>query len=221
MGQLKSNFKNMVLALSLISAFAALTLGSVYSVTKGPVERSKKAKQESAVREVLPPFARLDEKPERVGNAVGDTLDMYKAYDENGTFVGAAVESTSRKGYAGNIRVMVGFDKEGRIVNYVVLEQKETPGLGTKVVDWFKTANKSQSIIGRNPAQDKLTLSKDGGEIDAITAATISSRAFIDAVELAYNAYVANSSDASEIDAASGATATNHTTAESDFVPAD
>jgi len=73
-----------------------------------------------------------------------------------------------------------------------VLEQKETPGLGTKMVDWFKTNKGNQSIIGKNPALANLTVSKDGGEIDAITASTISSRAFLFSIRNAYQAFSAN-----------------------------
>ncbi|MDR0811251.1 MAG: RnfABCDGE type electron transport complex subunit G, partial [Paludibacter sp.] len=129
--------------------------------------------------------------------------------DKDGNFVGAAVESVSHKGFSGDIRVMVGFDKDGNIVDYSVLEQKETPGLGTKMTDWFKTAKGAQDIRGKNPAKNKLQVSKDGGEVDAITAATISSRAFLDAVINAYNAYATNSS-APTVDGNTGATSTEY-----------
>lgn len=194
-----SNFKNMVLSLSLIAVFAAVTLASVYSLTKEPIALSKQSKLQNAISEVLPAFERLDE-VEKVGLKTGDTLNIYKAYDKEDKFVGASVETVSHNGYSGDIRLMVGFDVEGNIVNYAVLEQKETPGLGTKIVDWFKTEVHNRSVIGKNPAKNKLAVTKDGGEIDAITAATISSRAFLDAVQKAYNAYSENT------DAISGAT---------------
>lgn len=224
MAKLESNFMNMVLVLTGISLFAAVALGSVYSVTQAPIEASKTAKQQNAIKEVLPEFNRLDE-PETIEVAGVGALDIYKAYDNNDHFVGAAVESVSKNGFSGEVKIMVGFDKEGNIVNYSVLEQKETPGLGTKMVDWFKPQGKVEkslieklfgfevkaeerksSIIGMNPAKDKLVVTKDGGEIDAITAATISSRAFLEAVRYAYAAY-ANNPDA--IDTNSGATATS------------
>lgn len=188
----------MVLALSLISAFAAVTLASVYSLTKVPIEASKQAKQQNAIREVLPDFVRLGD-VEQIGIETGDTLLLYKAYDKKDAFVGVAVETITHRGYSGDIRLMVGFDPQGNIVNYSVLEQKETPGLGTKVVHWFKTESKNQSIIGKNPSQNKLTVSKDGGEIDAITAATISSRAFLGAVNQAYSVFSKNT-DSSMVD---------------------
>lgn len=203
---MQSNFKNMVLSLGLIAVFAAVTLASVYALTKDPIAASKLSKQQNAIRDVLPAFERLDD-AEKVALETGDSLNVYRAYVKDEKFVGAAVESFSRNGYSGDIRLMIGFDVKGNIVNYTVLEQKETPGLGTKIVDWFKTEIRNQNIIGKNPSKNKLTVSKDGGEIDAITAATISSRAFLEAVQKAYNAY-ADNTDASGVDGASGATKT-------------
>jgi len=190
MAQLESSFKNMVLVLSGIALFAAGTLASVYELTKGPIEASKIAKQQNAIKEVLPPFDNLAD-PVRISDGA-ENMVVYKAYNAQKEFVGAAVESSSNNGFAGKIIVMVGFDKDGNIVNYSVLEQKETPGLGTKMVDWFKTNKANQSIIGKNPAIANLTVSKDGGEVDAITASTISSRAFLFTVRNAYQAFITN-----------------------------
>ena len=97
---------------------------------------------------------------------------------------GFAVE-TAVDGFGGQFRVMVGFDAEGNILGYEILEHQETPGLGSHMEHWFKNADKpGQNIIGRKGG--KLTVSKDGGDVDAITAATISSRAFLKAVNQAY-----------------------------------
>lgn len=194
MAQLESSFKNMVLVLSGIALFAAGTLASVYEFTKGPIAASKIAKQQNAIKEVLP--ASFDHLAEPVKIADGaENIVVYKAYDAKNEFIGAAVESSSNNGFSGKIVIMVGFDKDGNIVNYSVLEQKETPGLGTKMVDWFKTDKGNQSIIGKNPAIANLTVSKDGGEVDAITASTISSRAFLFSVRNAYHAFTSNKDD--------------------------
>jgi len=184
MKKLESNFKNMVLVLSCITLFAAVALASVYTLTKEPIAQSKTAKQQNAVKEVLPPFDHIDP-VKRVKSVSGDSLNVYKAFDKNNSYVGVAVESFSKNGFAGLIKMMIGFDKEGAIVNYSVLEQKETPGLGTKMVDWFKTDKGNQNIIGKK-GQHELTVTKDGGEVDAISAATISSRAFLESVNKAY-----------------------------------
>ena len=114
-------------------------------------------------------------------------MTIYRAYDADEQFVGAAVQ-TETNGFGGKIKLMVGFDADNKIVNYAVLEQTETPGLGTHIVEWFKNEDKpTQNILGRK-ADGKMTVSKDGGDVDAITAATISSRAFLAAVNAAYAA---------------------------------
>jgi len=99
------------------------------------------------------------------------------------------------------IRIMAGFDAEGKLFNYTVLEHNETPGLGSKMENWFREDKNQQTIIGYDMKQGVIKLVKDGGSIDAITAATISSRAFIEAINMAYTAYSAN-------DATTGATTT-------------
>jgi electron transport complex protein RnfG len=112
----------------------------------------------------------------------GDSLDIYPA--KNGDeIVGYAVNTYTKKGFSGNISLMAGFNPDGTIINIAVLEQKETPGLGTKMTEpGFK-----DQFNGKNPADFALKVKKDGGSVDAITAATISSRAFCDAVQRAYN----------------------------------
>lgn len=119
---------------------------------------------------------------------------------------GVAIEAEAN-GFGGKIRIIVGFAADGRVLGYEVLEQQETPGLGTKMVDWFKNADKAgQNIVGRT-ANGKFTVSKDGGEVDAITAATISSRAFLSAVNAAYTTFMAEQNV--EVEACSGASIVN------------
>lgn len=97
---------------------------------------------------------------------------------------GTAIE-TAVDGFGGQFRVMVGFDAEGNILGYEILEHQETPGLGSHMTHWFKNAEKpNQNIIGRKAGN--LTVSKDGGDVDAITAATITSRAFLKAINQAH-----------------------------------
>lgn len=192
MAKLASNFKNMVLSLTCITLVAAAALAGVYMLTKQTIDEQKAAKQTAAISAVLPEHDSIAY-PEDTNGIV-----VYKAYS-NGQFAGAAVE-TSADGFGGVIRLMVGFDDANHIVNYEVLEQAETPGLGTHVVEWFKNADKpGQNLIGRE-ATGKMQVSKDGGDVDAITAATISSRAFLKAVNEAYAAY-----SEGEVEAISGA----------------
>jgi electron transport complex protein RnfG len=91
-------------------------------------------------------------------------------------------------GFGGELKVLVGFDAEGNIYDYSLLSHSETPGLGSKASDWFKEGNNG-NIKGLNPGTKSLTVSKDGGDIDAITASTITSRAFLSAINKAYTAY--------------------------------
>lgn len=125
---------------------------------------------------------------EKDGKKIVDFI-IYPA--KNGDqWVGTAVEAKSM-GFGGELKVLVGFDAEGKIYNYSLLSHAETPGLGSKAADWFKEGNKG-SIKGMNPGEQPLTVSKDGGQVDAITASTITSRAFLNAVNAAYGAYKGN-----------------------------
>lgn len=192
MAKLKSTFPNMVISLTSITIVAAAALGAVYMLTKDTITTQQTAKQIAAISAVLPEHERIAD-PETVNG-----LTVYKAYTGD-QFVGAAVE-TQADGFGGVIRLMVGFDADNHIVNYEVLEQQETPGLGTHIVEWFKNVDKpKQNILGRE-ANGAFTVSKDGGDVDAITAATISSRAFLKAVNAAYAAYTEG-----EVEAATGA----------------
>ena len=160
MAKLESTFKNMVLSLVIISMVAAGALAGVYILTLENINAQKVAKQEAAKKAVL-------------------------AGHEDGTAIEAAVD-----GFGGQFRVMVGFDAEGNILGYEILEHQETPGLGSHMTHWFKNAEKpGQNIIGRKAG--KLQVSKDNpaekeNSVDAITAATISSRAFLKAINQAY-----------------------------------
>jgi len=182
----------MVISLTSITIVAAAALGAVYMFTQKAIQEQQIAKQTAAISAVLPEHERIAD-PETVNG-----LTVYKAYTGD-QFVGAAVE-TQADGFGGVIRLLVGFDADNHIVNYEVLEQQETPGLGTHIVEWFKNADKpGQNILGRE-ATGAFTVSKDGGDVDAITAATISSRAFLKAVNAAYSAYTEG-----EVEAATGA----------------
>lgn len=119
---------------------------------------------------------------------------IHKTVDSNNQDLGVAVESTTG-GFGGDLKVLVGFDKDGNILGYTILQHAETPGLGAKADKWFQKDGKG-SIIGKNPNKDNLTVKKDGGDIDAITASTITSRAFLLAVTQAYNAYKSGHVDA-------------------------
>jgi electron transport complex protein RnfG len=217
MAKTESTLKNMFLTLIAIAVVSGASLGFVYNFTKAPIEKAKADKQQEAIKLVVPEF---DNDPAAeatiVTAAEGAELKLFPA-KKNGQLVGTAVESTTNKGFSGEIRIMVGFTPDGTIINYTILEHKETPGLGSKMEEWFRpqvvvegaaeekpsffdwlfgikgSGGGNRSVLEKNPGTSNLTVSKDGGEIDAITAATISSRAFLDAISVAYITYSKNS----------------------------
>lgn len=183
----------MFLSLSIICLVVAVLLAQVNKMTAKPIAEAKALKLENAIKEVVPEF---DNNPVaeafKMPTADGDSLLVYPA-KKGEQVVGFAVNSYSKKGFSGNIQIMVGFDMEDKIVNYAVLSHAETPGLGSKMTEWFKDTTKpGQSIIGRNLSEGILTVSKDGGNVDAITASTITSRAFLEAIGKAYAVYKAS-----------------------------
>lgn len=185
MAKKESSFVNMVLTLFVVTAVAALALGGVYSVTKEPIAIAKLMKTEKAISEVLPEFDNIQEY-KILPEGGSDSLTFFKA-TKNGEEVGTAIKTYTDRGFGGRVWIMVGLNPEGVINNTAVLEHKETPGLGDKMdkakSDW------SNQFNGKNPTEFKLKVTKNGGDVDAITAATISSRAFCDAVQRAYNEF--------------------------------
>lgn len=183
MAKTESTFRNMALSLTLIALVAAASLGFVYEITKKPIELSNLNKKLNAIKQVVPEFNNNpDAEMFMVPSDKGDSLEIYPA-KMNDEIVGYAVSTFSNDGFSGNILLMAGFKPDGTIYDISVLSQKETPGLGTKMAE---PAFKDQ-FKGKDPSTASLKVKKDGGEIDAITAATISSRAFCDAVQRGYN----------------------------------
>ncbi len=181
----ESNFVNMVLALVLVSVVAALALGSAYVLTKKPIALAQKRKQEAAIKAVLPAFNQL--KGIKVPDADGADSLLFNVATKAGKLVGIAVKTYTDKGFGGRIEAMIGFLPDGTIYNTSILELKETPGLGTKLQK--SKSDFPDQFKGKNPKTFRLKVKKDGGDVDAITAATISSRAFCDAVQRAYDTF--------------------------------
>lgn len=177
----------MLLSLGLIALCSSAVVGGVYEVTKEPITLANKQKKQDAIKQVLVDKTAEIREPE--GFIVGgytDTLFVYPSY-QGDKFVGAAIQTYSNEGYGGRIEVMVGIDPNGNIVDYAILEASETPGLGAKVGEWFKMGK--GNILGKNPTDTKFMVTKDGGDVDAITASTITSRAFLSAINVAYTAF--------------------------------
>lgn len=189
MEKLKSTLPNMLLSLAGICLIAGAALAAVNQFTAEPIRESKAAALQNAIRKVTPEFDNVPtDEMYKCATYEGDSLTIFPAKKE-GTLVGAAVESTSKKGFGGEIKVIVGFDTQGKLLNYSVLQHTETPGLGSKMEQWFRTDKNRQNVVGKELSKGVLKVTKDGGNVDAITAATISSRAFLDAINRAYSAY--------------------------------
>lgn len=178
---MENTLLNMAMSLLVFCSIAALALATVYQATKEPIALVKQKKIEAAISDVLPEFDRIERKGVIPYDGGTDSLICYYAY-KGEEFVGVAVETFTNSGFSGLVKIMVGFLPDMTIFNTAVLEHKETPGLGTKMGDdSFKLQFKD-----KNPSEFVLKVKKDGGDVDAITAATISSRAFCDAMDRAY-----------------------------------
>lgn len=230
MKKLASSLTNMLLVLTLVSVVAAFLLAYVNNVTSSTIAKINEEALSAGIKSVLNIGA-----DEQIAVAEKD-VDGFIVYevtrvdenqqgrhgyrggrsDETATWIGTAVKSTDKSGFGGDIEVLVGFNEEGKILGYEVLKHAETPGLGARAGEWFRTATSSEvkkvgvlskvffgnpdpagshNIIGRDIAQGELKVTKDGGDIDAITASTITSRAFLNAVNNAYKVFKGNVSD--------------------------
>ncbi|MEN8119011.1 MAG: RnfABCDGE type electron transport complex subunit G [Bacteroidota bacterium] len=187
----ESTLRNMLIALFVVSFISATTLGYVYEFTKGPIAEAKLKKKIAAIEKVVPEFTNNPNEDMYLiaSDIEGDSLEFYPSYKDS-VLTGTAIKTFSDLGFTKRIYIMVGFLPDGTIHNISVLEHAETPGLGDKMDK--KKSKWSEQFNGKNPANYKLTVTKDGGNVDAITAATISSRAYTDAVDRAYKALMAN-----------------------------
>ena len=195
MKKLESTWYNMAIVLTVISVVAGAALAYVNELTKGPIAEIQQRNEAQAIKTVL-----CDE------NAViTDTVsngDVVLYLTDNG----AAVKTTDplNGSFGGGLTIMVGLDKEFKVLGYTVLETNETPGLGAKADEWFQKGGKGE-IVGRTAGQ--LATIKDNGDIDAITASTITTRSFLRAVNNAYAEYAKVVNPHAEADVHTSATA--------------
>lgn len=212
MKKLESSLVNMVVVLCLVTAVAGGLLAFVNNVTAPAIEAINNQKLKDGIKKVL------------VGSEGDVKLLATDAESQKGFVIYLTDKGTAVRGvvngFGGPLEVLVGFNDEGDILGYEILASSETPGLGVKASFWFQKGGKGD-IIGKNPGKNNLTVSKDGGEIDAITASTITSRAFLKAVQNAYDAFRKSHGDSSATDANSGASQQRpNTTEELDSIAA-
>ena len=199
---MKSSLKNMVLVLFCITLISSACVGLVNMITADPIAKAKEAAVKAALAQVLPEFD-ATEKSEHTADEL--LILAYKA-TKGGEVVGYAIETATKNGFSGLVKLMVGFDTKGRIININVLEQSETPGLGAKMTEEGNPL--LASIQGKEASKINLTVKKDGGDVDALTAATISSRAYAEAVARAFEVFEVAAGWDDDVNATSGATQT-------------
>ena len=182
----------MVLALTGVAVIMGGILAYVNHLTEGPINAQKAKALADGIKTVMCvdnlTVNQTDTVQTKGPKGKDVTFIIYQTQDAQGKDLGAAVE-TIANGFGGELKLLVGFAPDGKILGYTLLEHAETPGLGAKADKWFQKGEKGD-IIGKSPAEP-LAVSKDGGQVDAITASTITSRAFLLAVNSAYNAYKA------------------------------
>lgn len=184
----QSTLKNMLLCLFAITLVASALLGGVYLLTYEAIETAQQNKVNAAIAAVVPQFDNTPSLEVMEQEVDGKKIKIYPAL-QNDKVVGYAIETKTTKGFSGEIILMVGFLPNGTIHNIEVVSHSETPGLGDKME--AKKSNFSLQFHGKDPQDYQLSVKKDGGDVDAITASTISSRAFCDAVTIAYKAFTA------------------------------
>ncbi len=173
----------MVASLLGITLIASAGVGAIYQVTAEPIRQASIAATNAALAEVLPKFDATDLQTLSIDDM---PIDLYTAKQGDGV-VGYAVKSMTKNGFNGVITLMVGLTPKGEVINVSVLSHAETPGLGTKMLD---KGNPLLGGIQKKKLSDlDLRVKKDGGDIDALTAATITSRAYLDAIARAQHAF--------------------------------
>lgn len=201
---MKSTLVNMVAVLFGITLVASAGVGVVNMITLEPIARAKEAAVVEALNKVLPAFDGSDTEELTIDEL---PIRVYTA-KKGGEVVGYAVQSATKNGFGGMIRLMVGFTPEGEVINVNVLEQAETPGLGTKMADEGNVllgSIQGKQLETMQLVGGKLAVRKDGGDVDALTAATISSRAYVDAINRAWMAWKSVATGAQVTDTATGA----------------
>ncbi len=202
MKKLESTISNMVIVLVGVALITGAILAYVNHITTEPIQLQSEKTLTEGIKKVMGGGELKVTSNDTISQKIDGkdvTFVIHVTESANGKALGAAVESTT-SGFGGDLKVLVGFSPIGDILGYTILQTSETPGLGAKAETWFQKDGKG-NIIGKNPSEGLLTVRKDGGQVNAITASTITSRAFLKAVNNAYNAYKTGNADA-----ASGAT---------------
>ena len=180
----------LIFSLTMISSAAGLLLAYTYKVTALPISAAIQQETTQALVAVLPPFDNDPAKNRATFKEENRSWTFNVARKDN-RFTGAAFETSSKNGYGGEIRIMVGVTAAGQVKTIQILSQHETPGLGTKI-----TAAPFKPQFDGKPIEGTVwAVKKDNGSFDAVTGATISSRAVLEAVRNGIEAYTKHASE--------------------------
>ena len=179
-------YAGLIVVLTAICLAASLALAVVNSLTCDRIKQVAAKKKMRAIAEVLPDTGSAPETVVIADPATG-TSNTFYVVRKGDAFASAALETSSPNGYGGDIRLMVGINMRREVQAIAILDQKETPGLGAKIA----TADFKAIYAGLPIDTTHWKVKKDGGDLDAITAATISSRAVAEAVASAIARFTA------------------------------
>lgn len=170
----------LVVVLGIICAVAAVALAGVSGLTKDPIEQQLKKEMREAAAVVAPEH---DEVVDGLTTPDGEPLFLFR---KSGAIVGYGYRIRTQQGYSGEIAAMLGATSEGAMTGLHILQHAETPGLGAKItsreiLDRFIWKD-APGGTHRDLANTAWKVRKDGGDIDQITGATITTRAVVGAV---------------------------------------
>ena len=167
--------------LTLTCLISALGLAYIHKLTEEEIAGQKRLAKLRAVETVLPPFDNDPVKEKKEIKIEGEKITFYIGKKE-GKVVGVAFLQEG-EGYSGFIKVMLGITPKGEIGGVEILEHLETPGLGARIGEpQFKAQFKGKSLTNSQLVERKLAVTKDGGDVEALTGATISPRGVVEAI---------------------------------------
>lgn len=191
MKKLKSSFTNMVIVLVAVAVIMGGLLALINHITAEPIMTQEQKILAESIHSVMGGNQKtIISSTDSITKTIEGKESQFVVYhisSDTKSDTGFAIES-SVNGFGGTLKVLVGFDNDANILGYSILQSAETPGLGSKADEWFGETGKG-NIIGKNmKSAGSLAVKNDGGDVDAITASTITSRAFLKAVNQAYMA---------------------------------
>ena len=173
----------MILAMVITAGFSAIILSLSHIITEEPIKKAQDAKKLEAIQTVLPPDYDNNPYQDRI-TLSGSNIELYPAR-QGSKITSVAMKTYSDNAFSGRLELIVGFLLNGTITDYKVISHKETPGLGSKITE----EKFARQLRGFNIEKQNLKVRQDNGDIDAVTSATISSRAVLDAIRRAYDSY--------------------------------